>query len=173
MILLFIRHAEAKNDKLTRFGKKELKHLFKEKETFKFSKIYSSPMNRCVKTAQAFQKKYKLEIEVMEGLRERELLATRKPQNEDEQEWYDNYLNPMYSHKDPEGCKEYLGRVFLQFKKIIDTHIDNNENAIVVAHSGTFYALLAYVNGIYKNKNINWYRLGTCDRVYFEINERI
>ena len=41
---------------------------------------------------------------------------------------------------------------------------------MIVAHSGTFYALMAYINGLQKNKNINWYRIGTCDSVYFEIN---
>ena len=173
MILMFVRHAEAKNDKLTSFGKKQLKMIFKEKEMFKFSKIYTTPSNRCVKTARAFQKKNKLQLDVLQGLRERELLKNRKPQNEKEQEWYDNYLNPMYSSENPEGCKEFLARNFLQFEKIIDAHIDKNENAILVAHSGTFYALIAYINGIYKNKNINWYRIGTCDKVYFEINERV
>ncbi len=173
MIIMFVRHAEAKNDKLTKFGKEQLKMVAKERETFAFSKIYCSPLNRCVSTARVFQDKYGLDMEILEGIRDRQLIATKKPQNEDEQEWYDNYLNPMYSHENPEGCKEYLARNFLQFKKIIDTHIDNNENVILVAHSGTFYSLLAYLNGIYKNKNINWYRLSTCGKVYFEINERI
>ena len=171
MILMFVRHADAKNDKLTKLGKKQLKLLFKEKESFEFMKIYASPANRCVKTARPFQIKDKLPLEIVEGLRERELLKTEKPQSEHEQEWYDNYLNPMYSSESPEGCKEYLARNFVEFKRIIDNHIENNENAIIVAHSGTFYALNAYINGLQKNKNINWYRLGSADRVYYEINK--
>lgn len=173
MIVKFVRHAEAKKDKITKIGHQELKLVKKQRETFSFAKVYSSPLNRCVRTARVFQNKYKIELEILEGLKDRELLKTKQPQNEDEQMWYDNYLNPMFSHESPEGCKEYLARNFLQFKKIIDTHIDKNENVIIVAHSGTFYALNAYINGIYKNKNINWYRIGTCDSVYFEINERI
>ena len=173
MILMFVRHADAKNDKLTKFGKKQLKMVAKEKENFVFSKIYCSPLNRCVSTARVFQNKLKLELDILEGIRDRQLLKTKQPQNEKEQEWFDNYLNPMFSSESPEGCKEYLARNFLQFKKIIDKHIDANENVIVVAHSGTFYALMAYINGIYKNKNINWYRLSNCGRVYFEINERV
>lgn len=171
MILMFVRHADAKNDKLTKLGKKQLKLLLKEKESFEFAKIYCSPANRCVKTARPFQVKRKLPLEIVEGLKERELLKTEKPQNEKEQEWYDNYLNPMYSSSLPEGCKEYLARNFVEFKRIIENHIDNNENAIIVAHSGTFYALNAYINGLQKNKNINWNRLGSADRVYYEINK--
>ena len=171
MILMFVRHADAKNDKITKLGKKQLKLLLKEKEGFEFAKIYSSPANRCIKTARPFQVKKKLSLEIVEGLRERELLKTEKPQNDKEQEWYDNYLNPMHSSENPEGCKEYLARNFIEFKRIIDNHIDNNENAILVAHSGTFYALNAYINGLQKNKNINWYRLGSADRVYYEINK--
>lgn len=173
MIIMFVRHAEAKNNKLTKFGKEQLKMVLREQENFEFSKIYCSPVNRCLETASVFQEKHGLDVEVLEGIRDRQLLKTKDPQNADEQEWYDNYLNPMFSHENPEGCKEYLARNFLQFKKIIDKHIDKNENVILVAHSGTFYALLAYINGVYKNKNINWYRLGTCGKVYIEINERI
>ena len=171
MILMFIRHADAKNDKLTKLGKQQIKLMMKEKESFEFSKIYCSPANRCLKTARPFQVKRKIQLEIVEGLKERELLKTEKPQNEVEQEWYDNYLNPMHSNESPEGCKEYLARNFIEFKRIIENHIDKNENAIVVAHSGTFYTLMAYVNGLQKNKNINWYRIGSGDRVYFEINK--
>ena len=135
-------------------------------EQFEFAKIYCSPANRCLKTARPFQVKRKIQLEIVEGLKERELLKTEKPQNEVEQEWYDNYLNPMHSNESPEGCKEYLARNFIEFKRIIENH-----NAIVVAHSGTFYTLMAYVNGLQKNKNINWYRIGSGDRVYFEINK--
>lgn len=173
MIIMFMRHADAKSDKLTKLGKKQIKLFLSEKETFKFSKIYSSPKNRCVKTARVLQKKNKIKLEIVEGLKERELLSTITPQNENEQKWYDNYLNPMFSNESPEGCKEFLARNFIEFKAIIEKHIDANENVIIVAHSGTFYALLAYVNGIQKNKNLTWYRIGTCDRVYFEINERV
>ena len=173
MIIMFVRHAEAKNDKITDFGKKQLLMAKKENESFEFAKIYSSPLNRCVATAKAFQEKFSVDLEVLDGLKDRELLEHRKPQNEDEEEWYENYLNPMFSHDKPEGCKEFLARNFTQFKRVINKHIDNDENIVLVAHSGTFYALLAYVNGVYKNKFINWYRIGTCSKVYFEINERI
>ncbi len=173
MIIMFVRHGEAKNDKLTKFGKLQCKLAVKDKEKFKFAKIYSSPANRCVKTARYFQNKYKIPLDILYNLKERELLKTANPQNEQEQEWYDNYLNPEYSSKDPEGCKEYLTRNFVEFKKIIDEHLDSQENAIIVAHSGTLYALAAYVNGIAKGKNITWLRIANCSKVYFEIPDKV
>lgn len=173
MIIKFIRHAESKNNKLTKFGKLQCKVAVKEKDAFKYEKIYCSPTARCVKTARYFQNKFKLPVEIVEGIKERELLRTKEPQTEDEKKWFDNYLNPMYSSENPEGCKEYLARNFIEFERIINNHIDKNENVIIVAHSGTFYALMAYINGIQKNKNILWYRLGNMDSVYVELNSRV
>lgn len=169
MIIMFVRHAEHKNDKLTKLGKLQCQLLLKSKENIKFTKIYSSPANRCVLTAKAIQKKWKLPLEICENLKERELLKTAEPQNEQEQEWYDNYMNPLYSSENPEGCKNFLTRTFVEFKKIIDEHIEKQENVVIVAHSGTLYALSAYVNGIKKNKNLVWLRAGNCSKVYFEV----
>lgn len=173
MIIKFVRHAESKNNKLTKLGKIQCKIAAKEKDAFKYEKIYCSPSPRCVKTARYFQNKLKMQVEIVEGLRERELLKTKEPQNEEEKKWYDNYLNPMYSSENPEGCKEYLARNFIEFARIIDNHIDKNENVMIVAHSGTFYALMAYINGIQKNKDITWYRIGNLNSVYIELNSRV
>lgn len=169
---MFVRHGDSKKDKLTRLGKKQCKLALKDKEKLEFAKIYSSSSNRCIKTARYFQNKYKIPLEISFNLKERELLKTIEPQNEQEKEWYENYLNPEYSSKEPEGCKEYLTRNFVEFKKIVDEHIDKNENVIIVAHSGTLYALSAYINGIAKGRNITWLRIANCSKVYFEINDR-
>lgn len=173
MIIMFVRHAESKNDKLTKFGKIQCKIAAKGKESIKFSKIYCSSANRCLSTARYFQKKYKLSLEVCESLKERELLANKQPQNEKEQEWFDNYMNPMYSCESPEGCKEYLARNFVEFKKIIDDHFDKNENVIIVAHSSTLYALYSYIHGISKGEDLVWARAGNCSKVYFEITSKV
>jgi broad specificity phosphatase PhoE len=172
MIIMFVRHADSKNDKLTRFGKYQCKMALKEKEKLDFAKIYVSPARRCVETARYFQNKYKIQTEICENLRERELLPEREPRNEKEQEWYDNYMNPLYSSENPEGCKEYLTRTFIDFKRIVDENFDKNQNVIIVAHSGTLYALSAFVNGIAKDKNLNWVRVGNCSKIYFEILEK-
>ncbi|MBQ8451364.1 MAG: histidine phosphatase family protein [Clostridia bacterium] len=172
MILMFVRHGEDKNDKLTKLGKIQSKLAAKQRENFKFTKIYCSPLGRCVQTARYFQNKLKLPLEICENLRDREML-NGSPTNEHEQEWYDNYMNPLYSSTNPEGCKEYLTRSFVEFKRIINENFDSNQNVILVAHSCTLYALIAFINGIDKNRNINWVRAGHCNKIYFEIVEKV
>ncbi len=173
MIIKFVRHADSKKDKITRFGRKQCKMALKQKDAIKYEKIYCSSSGRCVRTARFFQNKLKLQVEVVEGLKERETLLANEPQNEAEQLWYDNYLNPLFSNEEPEGCKEFLARNFIEFNRIIDNHIDKNENVIIVAHSGTFYALMAYINGIQKNKDLVWYRLTNCAQIIVEVKSRI
>ena len=138
------------------------------KEEYEFSKIYSSVANRCRMTTGYFKEKFGLEVEFLKGVKDRELLSG-KPNNDDEQEWYNNYLNKNYSHKNPEGCKEFLERNFAEFDKIINAHKDKNENVILVAHSCTFYAIQEYFNRT-ENENIKYYRVGNCSKVYFEID---
>ena len=168
MIIEFIRHAEAKGDKLSKFGKKQAKLLSKQKDDFEFVKIYSSPLNRCLQTANILAKAKKLPVVADERIKERETLED-KPKTKEEQVWYDNYLNPKYSSFNPEGCKELLERVYSFLNEKIFEHYQKNENIIIVSHSGIFYAVMAYFN---KNKqgNINWYKLGNCSKIYFEIN---
>ena len=169
MIIMFVRHADAKNDKLTKLGKKQLKLMTETRDSVEFSKIYCSPANRCVKTAQALQSKYKLPLEICEGLKDRELLGSTIPQTKEEKKWYNNYLNPLYSSEKPEGCKEYLTRTFMEFERMVKTHIEKDENIVIVAHSCTTYALSAFINGIKKDHDIVWSRIGNCSRLYFEV----
>lgn len=172
MIIKFIRHAESKNDKITKLGKLQIKLALKQKDDKTYSKIYSSPLGRCVKTARYFQNKLKLQLDVLEGLKEREVLGM-EPVSDEDKLWYNNYLNPFFSNEKPEGCKEFLSRSFIEFSKIVDEHIDKDENVIIVAHSVTFYALMAYVNGLQKNKDLTWYRIANCSQVCVEIKSRI
>lgn len=168
MIIMFVRHGESVDDKLTEFGKDQCELMARGKEEYEFSKIYCSVANRCRETAKYLKEKLALEIEFLEGIKDRELLGG-DPVNASEQEWYDNYLNKNFSHKNPEGCKEFLLRNFAEFDKIIKHHKDKNENVVLVAHSCTFYAIQEYFNQS-KSENINYYRLGNCSKVYFEIN---
>ena len=167
MILMFVRHGESLNDELTELGKKQCELMVMTKEDYVFSKIYCSVANRCKQTALYLSEKYKLETEYVFGIKDREMLKY-EPQTSDEKEWYDNYLNKNFSHKDPEGCKEFLDRNFREFENIIKTHRCLNENVIIVAHSCTFYALQEYFNQS-KTQDINYYRLSNCAKVYFEI----
>ncbi len=172
MIIMFVRHADAKNDTITDRGNRELSRIVDYDEEYEFSKMYCSPLNRCVKTAERLNEKFNLKIQIEKDLKEREQLES-SPKTKDEKLWYDNYLNPEFENINPEGCKNYLKRSFKVFDKIINENFDENKNAIIVAHSGTAYALLAYVNGISKGKNIKWMRVGNCSKLYFEINEKV
>lgn len=168
MVLMFVRHGEAVDDKLTEFGKRQCELMIDGEEGYKFSKIYCSIANRCRETAEFFSRKFNLDVEVLTGVIDREQLKN-KPQSEAEQEWYDNYLNKNYSHKKPEGCKEFLERNFLEFNKIVKNHKGKNENVILVAHSCTFYAIQEFFKPS-ESGNINYYKLSNCSKVYFEIN---
>lgn len=167
MILMFVRHGESVNDELTEFGKKQCEFMVMGEEDYKFSKLYCSVANRCKQTASYLSEKYSLEPEYISGVKDREMLKT-EPKNEDEKEWYDNYLNKNYSHKNPEGCKEFLERNFKEFDRIINNHKSSNENVILVAHSCTFYALREYLNKS-DSEEINYCRLSNCSKIYFEI----
>ncbi len=167
MIILFIRHAEANGDKLTRFGKKQAKLNFSQKEDYEFAKIYSSPTRRCWKTAKIYNKKRKLPLEADVRLTERETLDS-KPVTKEEQLWFDNYLNPKFSSAEPEGCKEFLERVYEFLGERIFEHYQKNENIVIVAHSGIFYAVMSYFNKG-KKGDINWYKIGNASKVFFEI----
>lgn len=172
MIVLFIRHADDLNDKLTKRGKKQCEIMIDYDEQYKFSKIYTSPTKRCVDTAKALNKKFNIDVVIDKDLTERDQLG-KAPETELEKLWYDNYLNPNFESEKPEGCKNYLDRNFRAFKRIINNHFDKNENAIIVAHSGTIYALSAFINGINSKDNIKWIRVGNCSKVYFDINEKV
>ena len=78
-------------------------------------------------------------------------------------------MNPLYSSEKPEGCKEYLTRTFMEFERMVKTHIEKDENIVIVAHSCTTYALSAFINGIKKDHDIVWSRIGNCSRLYFEV----
>ena len=168
MIIMFVRHAEAVDNKLTELGIKQCKLMCEHVEAYDFSKIYCSTINRCKETAKYFKDKYKIDIEYFDKIKDREML-NKTPETEDEKEWYKNYLNKNYSHKNPEGCKEFLQRNFEVFDEIISRHKKKNENIILVAHSCTFYAFQEYINSS-KGDELNYSRLSNCAKVYFEIN---
>ena len=168
MILMYVRHADAVSDKLTELGERQCELMAEQEDCFKFSKIYSSPLNRCINTSMVLAEKYNIEIEVKAELCERKNL-NRDPETAEEKEWFDNYMNPNYSHNNPEGCKEFLDRTKAVLDEIIATHKDKNENVIISAHSCTLYAIMAYFNKVKADK-INWYRVSNCAKIYFEID---
>ena len=168
MIIMYVRHADASGDKVTELGLEQCKLMTMQNDGFEFSKIYSSPMKRCEDTSRFLADKYNLKIELCDELGERKVL-NGLPNTDDEKEWFSNYLNPNYSHENPEGCKEFLARTSKVLDRIIKEHKDKNENVIISAHSCTLYAIMAYFNKQNTDK-INWYRVSNCAKVFFEIN---
>lgn len=167
MVIMFVRHGDANEKGLTELGKHQCELMCEGEEKYKFSKIYCSSVERCKLTAEYLKNYFNIEVEYFDKLRDREVLSDA-PQNEQEQLWYDNYLNKNFSSKSPEGCKEFLERNFNVFDEIIKNHKNKNENVILVAHSCTFYAIQEYFNKT-AGSEINYYRLSNCAKVYFEI----
>lgn len=164
---MFVRHGDAVDGNLTELGRKRCELMCQGEETYTFSKVYCSSVNRCRQTAEYFKTCYNLDIEFLPELQDRETLDGA-PKTKDELEWYANYLNKNYSHNKPEGCKEFLRRNFKVFEKIIRTHKVRNENVIIVAHSCTFYALQEFFKKS-ESEEIDYYRLSNCAKVYFEV----
>lgn len=173
MVIMYVRHAEDIDDELTELGIMQCQLAVKNKEKTKFSKIYTSNAKRCVDTAKFFAEAYKIPVEESSSLNEREVLPDKYPKNEAEQLWYDNYMNPYFSNKFPEGCKEYLDRNFAEFDKMVKRHLSKDENVIVVGHSSTLYALYCYIHGLGNEKDLVWSRAGNCSKVYFEIKQKV
>ena len=126
MILMYVRHGDAEDDKLTELGKMQCELMTKQDDSFEFSKIYSSPLLRCLNTAKYLENKHGIETEIVQELIERNTLK-RNPENESEKSWFDNYLNKDFSNNDPEGCKDYLQRTYKVLDDIINKHKSKNE----------------------------------------------
>ena len=171
MRIIFVRHGEQENDKLTRFGRKQAKLVVRELCYENISKIYSSPLGRTKETAQIIAKALKIkDIQFDNKLREREK-KNGNMSKQDAEEFDINYLNPNFSRKDPEGCKEYLQRIFSFLKEIIKSNT-NESTVLIVGHSSMAYALCEFVIGKQKSKQIAWLRIGNCSKICFEYNKR-
>ena len=166
--ICFVRHGDAKNDNLTRLGKKQAKDAIKQLEYENIKKIYCSPLNRCIQTATIISKKLGLEIEIIEDLKERTKI--RNPKTKEEYEVNENYLNYNYINKNHETCNTYINKSFKAFDYILSDHKGKDDNILIVAHSSTIYALNSYICGIPQDGNINWLRIGNCSKICYEKN---
>lgn len=168
--IFFLRHGEANNDKLTSIGKKQAKKIVKQLDYENIAKIYCSPLDRCKQTADIIAKKLNLDVEIINDLKERTKILS--PVNEQEKEVNENYLNYNYKNPNYDTCFDHINRNFKAFNQIIDNHIDNDENILIIAHSSTIYALNAYICGIPENGKIHWMRVGNCSKVCYEISKK-
>lgn len=167
--IIFVRHAESVGDKLTRRGKRQAKSVCSDLWYENIAKVYVSPLNRTTTTAKIIVKKLGLENVVFdERIAERDtdkINLTAKQVAE-----YDaNYLNPEYSHTKPEGCKNFLNRVFSFLDDIIKANDDGTDKSIlIVGHSSLSYAMYAYFGGVSKGKDLIWTRVGNASKLCFQ-----
>lgn len=143
MNIVLLRHGNENNDRLTNIGKKQIKNIIKQIEKFDFEKIYVSPKNRCIQTAKIISKKLNIGYEIKQELTERFQLG-HTPQNQNEQLWWDNYMNYNFENSNLETCKQFYNRNKKVFDYIIKHH---KKNILIIAHSATSYALLNYIKG--------------------------
>lgn len=167
MKLIFVRHGNAEGQ-LTHLGKKQARLICYDLNYEQINKIYTSPLPRTLQTAKIISKQLKInEVIIDKRLSEREKINNRlTPQ---EKEIYNsNYLNPNYFRQNPEGCGNYIKRIF----DFLDDVINNNSNdstILIVGHSSMVYAINAYVYGFGKDGNVVWTRLGNCSKICYEI----
>ena len=173
MKIIFVRHAQSVDDKLTRFGIKQAKYLVKDLAYENIAKVYCSPMNRTMQTAAIIAKKLHLSQPVADNrIRERELDKSRLS-GEELAEFDANYLNPNFSHTNPEGCKEFVQRVFDFLTQIIaDNNLRLDDSLLIVGHSSLAYVMYAYFYGLPKDKNLVWVRAGNASKLCFEYRGR-
>ena len=165
-----MRHAQDKADKLTRYGRKQAKNIVKELYYENIDVIYTSPMGRTVSTAKIIARGLNIEhINIDERITERDTnVSCLSPVELDT--YNNNYLNPHYSHVNPEGCKEFVDRI----ANFLDDIIHNNDvssNILVVGHSSMSYIMYAYFAGTHRDK-IVWTRLGNASKIAFDVMEK-
>ena len=166
MKIIFVRHGEAKNDKLTHWGKKQARNIVRELFYENISKIYSSPLERAIQTASIIAKKLDIKnIIIDKRISEREQ-KNETMSKEEIIEFDNNYLNSTFSRKDPEGCKEYLKRIH-SFLNDVKKQNKKDSCVLVVGHSSMTYAMGAYFIGLKKDK-VAWIRIGNCNKICFE-----
>lgn len=157
--LILIRHGETEANvknacigrtdvDLTGRGLRQMQSLARVFHSDDITAVYSSPLKRAVKSAEAINKYHNLPIEKLEGLAERDYgawenktYAEIKEENTEEyEEWLKDWLN--YSMPMGESIKEAFDRNVEAIKKIIEKNPSGK--VIAVTHLGVIRNLLAY-----------------------------
>lgn len=167
MRIILFRHGERIGDRLTKVGKRTTKCMANQLKEFNIKGVFSSPTQRCLQTAKIIGDQLKLpEVEVREGLTER-MQLNHAPTSREEQEWWDHYMDLAYRSSSFETCFDFVARnanVFEEIKERFDQHDD----ILIVAHTATAYALLAYITKK-QSGTIPWMRIGHSNYIVFEI----
>lgn len=161
MKLFFIRHGQTDwnikgkiqgscDIQLNDIGIKQAEELSNNilKNKYKFSRIYSSPQRRAVKTAEILSKVTNVEYISIEGLEEINLgewegLSWAEVKEKYPVEYEEWYINRRYT-KPPKGesYQDMLQRVLTSINKIIN---ENCDNVVIVTHSAVIMSIQCYL----------------------------
>lgn len=132
---------------------------------YKFSKIYSSPQKRALKTAEILSKSSNVDYVLMKDLQEMNMgkwegLSWKEVEEKYPTEYKKWYLNRRYTKTpDGESYENMLERVLKSIDKIIN---ENTHDVVIVSHSAVIMCLQCYVTNTpfnemlkFKTKNAN------------------
>ncbi|MGG7144088.1 histidine phosphatase family protein [Clostridium nigeriense] len=132
---------------------------------YKFSKIYSSPQKRALKTAEILSKSSNVDYVLMKDLQEMNMgkwegLSWKEVEEKYTAEYKKWYLNRRYTKTpDGESYEDMLERVLKSIDKIIN---ENTDDVVIVSHSAVIMCLQCYVTNTpfnemlkFKTKNAN------------------
>jgi len=132
---------------------------------YKFSKIYSSPQKRALKTAEILSKSSNVDYVLMKDLQEMNIgkwegLSWKEVEEKYPTEYKKWYLNRRYTKTpDGESYENMLERVLKSIDKIIN---ENTHDVVIVSHSAVIMCLQCYVTNTpfnemlkFKTKNAN------------------
>lgn len=167
MRIILFRHGERVGDSLTKGGKRATKCMANQLKEFRIKCVFSSPTQRCLQTAKIIGDQLKLpKVEVREELTERMQLG-HAPTSKEEQEWWDHYMDLDYRSILFETCFDFVARNAKVFEEIKEGY-HQEDDILVVAHTATAYALLAYITKK-QTGTIDWIRIGHSNYIVFEI----
>ena len=151
MNIFLIRHGSTKLDieqkmqgridlSLSDQGIKEAHKLSKALENEKFVKIYSSPLKRCIETANILNNYHKKEIKIIPELIEHSKGDWDGMKKEEIKDQYSKIYESFLNGEDPRPPK---GENFKDCKKRINPFIENlkktfteNEKILIISHGG-------------------------------------
>ncbi len=109
--------------------------------------IYSSPLNRTLKTANAISASLKKNIQIVDSLKEMNFGIFDGKQNkyieENHPEEWEAWLKDYVNYRIPEG--ENLIDVFDRIKELVDRLIEKDKDCIIVTHGGIIQVMITYL----------------------------
>lgn len=149
-------------------------YLAKCKKFTQVSHIYSSPLKRCIETANIIYNGLKPII--IEELKECDFGDFENKNykeldgNEDYQKWIDS--NGKLPFPNGESNEDFKKRSIIGFDKIISNIIRNKiRNASIIAHGGTIMSVLDKYS--YPNKEFYCWQVDNCCGYFIEIDEQL